>query len=97
MLLRVLLLLVILVLIFFRLAMVAGKNQRTGGCCKARPSYPHQPEVESFLSGGFITTHGYAAQHPDQFAHWAQGPDNVFGEKIDPTDWEAWRASYYGQ
>lgn len=88
---------VICVLILLRLAVVAAKNRRTGGPPKVRPSYPHRPEVEDRLPNGSITTHSYAAQHPDQFAHWAQGPDNVFGEKIDPTDWEAWRASYYGQ
>ena len=91
------LVLVICVLILLRLMMVVTKNQRTGGPPKIQPSYPHRPDVETRLPGGRITTHGYAARHPAQFQHWAKGPNNVYGENIDPADWENWRINYYGE
>ena len=60
------------------------------------PSYPYRPDVEFRLPDGRITTKGYAASHPSEFAHWRQGPENVYGEYIDRKDWEDWRANYYG-
>lgn len=58
--------------------------------------YPYRPDVERRLSDGRITTDGYAAQHPAEFAHWGCGPENVMGENIDRTDWENWRINYWG-
>lgn len=61
-----------------------------------KKSYPYRPEVEKRLPNGKITTSGYAARHPHEFAHWRSGPYNVMGESIDPLDWEKWRENYYG-
>lgn len=58
--------------------------------------YPYRPDVEVRLPNGRITTRGYAARNPEQFAHWAHGPENVYGEYIDRQDWEEWRSNYYG-
>lgn len=62
----------------------------------APPCYPYRPDVERRLPDGRITTDGYAAQHPAEFAHWGCGPANVMGESIDRTDWENWRVNYWG-
>lgn len=59
--------------------------------------YPLLPDIETVLDNDTITSSGYAARYPGQFKHWKNGPDNVFGEKIDPEDWELWRASYYDE
>lgn len=62
----------------------------------SQPHYPYRPDVERRLPDGCITTDGYAAQHPSEFAHWGCGPVGVLGENIDPTDWENWRVNYWG-
>lgn len=62
----------------------------------APKGYPYRPNVEYRLPNGRITTRGYAAVHPEQFVHWQYGPENVYGENIDRTDWENWRINYYG-
>lgn len=72
---------------------IAGNKQSTTGSSKA---YPYRPGVEFRLSDGRITTRGYAAAHPAEFPHWAYGPEGVYGENIDRTDWENWRVNYYG-
>ena len=64
---------------------------------KAAPAgYPYRPDVEVRLPDGRLTTRGYAAVHPGEFAHWQFGPENVCGENIDRTDRENWRVNYYG-
>lgn len=76
--------------------MAAGKRTgpRPG---QARPvRYPFRPGVEFRLPDGRITTRGYAARHPAEFAHWKLGPGPVYGEYIDRTDWENWYSNYYG-
>lgn len=66
----------------------------SGSCSPAE--YPYRPDVESRLPDGSITTNGYAARHPQEFEHWMRGPCDVYGENIDPRDWEDWRVNYYG-
>lgn len=61
-----------------------------------KTTYPYRYDVEGRLPNGRITTQGYAARHPAEFAHWARGPENVYGENIDRHDWEEWRINYYG-
>jgi|GEM_PF-371723 len=58
--------------------------------------YPYRPGIEFRLPDGRLTTRGYAAVHPGEFRHWEQGPEGVYGENIDRTDWENWRINYYG-
>ena len=85
--------LLILTIVFFLLYCCSGAWSR-GGSVQHR--YPYRPGVEFRLPNGRITTNGYAASHPGEFAHWANGPENVYGENIDRSDWENWRVNYYG-
>lgn len=75
----------------------AGSGGNTSGSVTKKKGYPYQPNVEFRLPNGRLTTRGYAASHPEKFSHWMYGPDNVYGENIDPTDWEDWRINYYGE
>lgn len=59
-------------------------------------SYPYKLNIERRLSNGKITTNGYAAKHPVEFMHWRLGPNDVYGEDIDMTDWQDWYNNYYG-
>lgn len=59
-----------------------------------RGGYPHRPEIERRTAEGCLTTDGYAAAHPEEFLHWANGPD-VAEERIDRADWEAWNRAYF--
>lgn len=63
----------------------------------AKTVYPYKPGIEFRLPNGQITTRGYAAAHPGEFAHWQAGPNHVLGENIDYGDWENWRINYYGE
>jgi len=56
--------------------------------------YPFRRSVEVRQKNGRLTTYGFAANHPSLFHHWASGSENVFGEKIDKEDWNAWKANY---
>lgn len=64
-------------------------------CRKSRAAkYPYRPDVEMRLPDGRLTTFGYAAAHPTEFRHWGKGPDNIYGESIDKTDWQEWKSNY---
>lgn len=85
------------VILFVVILLIARniKNSNQGNT-SARQKYPFRPGIEVRLSNGRITTRGYAAVHPAEFPHWAYGPEGVYGENIDRTDWENWRVNYYG-
>lgn len=64
-------------------------------CRKSRAAkYPYRPDVEMRLPDGRLTTLGYAAEHPKEFRHWGNGPDNIYGENIDKYDWQEWKINY---
>jgi hypothetical protein len=90
--------LIILVLIIGLSVVFHGgkKTKGSGAAGGGKNTYPYRRDVERRLPDGSITTRGYAAVHPGEFAHWQFGPENVFGETIDRTDWENWRINYYG-
>ena len=85
-----------LVISLCRSAAHGGRASGAKGAPPARQGYPYRPDVEFRLPDGRLTTRGYAAVHPGEFAHWQFGPDNVLGERIDRDDWENWRINYYG-
>ena len=58
--------------------------------------YPHRPDVERRTERGDLTTDGYAAEHPEEFPHWANGR-YVAEERIDRDDWEAWNRAWSGR
>ena len=74
----------------------SGGQKKNAGKPQEKRGYPYQPNVECRLPDGRITTHGYAAVHPELFAHWQFGPEGVYVENIDRDDWENWRITYYG-
>ena len=74
--------LLLLAVALFLLACFLGTVLARVRSAAAQGGYPHRPD-------GALTTDGYAAAHPDEFPHWANGPQ-VLEERIDRADWEAW-------
>ncbi len=81
--------LLLLAVALFLLACFLGTVLARVRSAAAQGGYPHRPDVERRLPDGSLTTDGYAAAHPDEFPHWANGPQ-VLEERIDRADWEAW-------